>query len=139
MLAPYCQQPTDCRLLAQAHCQVSLLGRVQKAVADHAPYQARLDVGRMLALGRLEACLEWLLLRRNIAGLHVCGMQHRGREVTLNLRQAELLGRLLAAHGRCASQPITRLGIHTSRLGQQLDAGKPLLLYLEWQWRHMQG
>lgn len=131
LLAPYCQPqaPADVLAVAQAHRRMSLLGRAQRRVAQAAPYAVRLDLPLARKRRWLVPCFDWLLAHsgRVSVSLHVSTQQGRklhAQGCTLSLEEAQLLGRVLAAHDpETSSKPITAVSIRAPELGQRFDAG----------------
>lgn len=120
LLEPLFYGRVDCRLLARKQRQVASLGRVQRSLAHTLPLRAVLDTNTMLAIGRLEACLEWLLASRSIVSLHIA---EGHAPSVLSLRQARLLGEVLGAHPE-ASPAVRALRIESQKLGQEFDTSE---------------
>jgi len=112
--------PVDCRLVAQAQRQASLLGRVQREVAHTTPLCVLVDLAALQRRpGRLAACLRWLL---RLPNLRAVWFADGGRGSRVSEEELGLLLQLVAAHPKAATS-LRQLSTWTGTLGQRFDAG----------------
>ncbi|PRW33996.1 hypothetical protein C2E21_7222 [Chlorella sorokiniana] len=123
----FCGQfPVDCRLVAQAYRQASLLGSVQRETARAAPLCVLVDIealkqpwGPVRRPQALAACLRWLL---GLPNLRAVRFANGGKGGMLGEEELGLLLQLVAAHPEAAAG-LQHIDISTQELGRQFDAG----------------